>query len=394
MTAPATPLSFDTQLSSGGRLVAPDGRALPLEGTALRAEASGGVARVVLEQRFRNRPRRAAPRALQLPLPPTARSAAIAFRIGDRRIVGEVDRRQAARERFEQALVEGRTRGAARAGAIEPVHARRSATSRPAPRWWPRSSIDQRLRWLDEGAWEWRFPTVVAPRYLGEAGRVADAERVVVDVADPGAPLARGRSFASRSATRCPRAARRSRRRTRWRGRRRRAPRRVVFWLRGRRRPARPRRGGALAGGDRPGGRLARHGRGPSPGGRAGGDCGFGLLTVVPPEPGARAGAAARPDRAARHQRLDERRAARAGPARRARADRHARRRRSARADRVLRPPRRWKRGRGVRHRAGTAEGARRGSSACRPAAAPRCARASSRRLRRRARARSGRWCS
>ena len=34
-------------------------------------------------------------------------------------------------------------------------------------------SVDQRLRWLDEGAWEWRFPTVVAPRYLGEPGREA-----------------------------------------------------------------------------------------------------------------------------------------------------------------------------------------------------------------------------
>ena len=44
--------------------------------------------------------------------------------------------------------------------------------------------IDQRLRWLESGAWEWRFPTVVAPRYVGSAGRVADRERVTVDVAD------------------------------------------------------------------------------------------------------------------------------------------------------------------------------------------------------------------
>jgi Ca-activated chloride channel homolog len=29
-----------------------------------------------------------------------------------------------------------------------------------------------------------RFPTVVAPRYLGAPGRVPDADRVVVDVAD------------------------------------------------------------------------------------------------------------------------------------------------------------------------------------------------------------------
>src|SRR5690606_9309146 len=42
--------------------------------------------------------------------------------------------------------------------------------------------IDQKLRWLAEGSWEWRFPTVVAPRYSGSAGRVADADRLAVDV--------------------------------------------------------------------------------------------------------------------------------------------------------------------------------------------------------------------
>ena len=47
-------------------------------------------------------------------------------------------------------------------------------------------SIDQRLRWLDEGAWEWRFPTVVAPRYLGAPGTVPDADRVAQDVAGVG----------------------------------------------------------------------------------------------------------------------------------------------------------------------------------------------------------------
>src|SRR5262249_39466573 len=45
-------------------------------------------------------------------------------------------------------------------------------------------TVDQRLLWTDEGAWEWRFPTVVMPRYLGAAGRVKDAERVTQEVAD------------------------------------------------------------------------------------------------------------------------------------------------------------------------------------------------------------------
>src|SRR5690606_11623496 len=37
--------------------------------------------------------------------------------------------------------------------------------------------------WIDGGQWELRFPTTVAPRFLGEPGRVPDAERVAVDVA-------------------------------------------------------------------------------------------------------------------------------------------------------------------------------------------------------------------
>src|SRR5690606_11162493 len=46
-------------------------------------------------------------------------------------------------------------------------------------------AIDQPLAWLAEGAWEWRFPTVVAPRY---AAGVADAEAIAVDV-HLGAPI-------------------------------------------------------------------------------------------------------------------------------------------------------------------------------------------------------------
>lgn len=42
-------------------------------------------------------------------------------------------------------------------------------------------TIDHPLAWIS-GGWEWRFPTVVAPRYLGGDGTVRDAEAVTVDV--------------------------------------------------------------------------------------------------------------------------------------------------------------------------------------------------------------------
>jgi Ca-activated chloride channel homolog len=191
--APTPTESLTVVPSSGGRLVAPDGRTLALRGVALRAEAGGGLARVVLEQRFRN----AHPDPLQvtylLPLPADGAVSAFTFRVGDRRVVGEVDRRAAARERFEAALLEGRTaalveqdRAALFTQEIGNIPAGAEVVAELV--------IDQRLGWLDEGAWEWRFPTVVAPRYLGAGGRVADGERVTVDVVEP--PMDIGASLA------------------------------------------------------------------------------------------------------------------------------------------------------------------------------------------------------
>src|SRR5262249_43500948 len=49
-------------------------------------------------------------------------------------------------------------------------------------------TVDQPLLWLDGGEWEYRFPTTVAPRYLGAEGRVPDAGRIRVDVAQDALP--------------------------------------------------------------------------------------------------------------------------------------------------------------------------------------------------------------
>ena len=171
--------------SAGGRLVASDGRTLPLRAVAITADTRGGLARVVLEQRFTNAFSEALRVTYLVPLPADGAVSAYAFRMGDRRIVGEIDRREAARERFETALVEGRT-----AALVEQDRAnlftQEIGNIPPGAEVVAELVIDQRLTWLDEGAWEWRFPTVVAPRYLGADGRVADAGRAVVDVAENG----------------------------------------------------------------------------------------------------------------------------------------------------------------------------------------------------------------
>src|SRR5262245_43955369 len=166
---------------SGGRLVTPDGRTLPLEGTSLETSACGGIARTVLRQRFRNVFDEPLQVRYQVPLPADGAVSGYAFVIGDRRVVGEVDRKKAARERYEQALVEGRS-----AALLEQDRSSlftQDLGNIPAGATLVAElTVDQKLRWLPEGRWEWRFPMVAAPRYLG--GRVVDADRVAIDVAD------------------------------------------------------------------------------------------------------------------------------------------------------------------------------------------------------------------
>jgi Ca-activated chloride channel homolog len=169
--------------SNGGRLTTVDGRTLPLKHARVTAEATGGIARVVLQQTFINPHRdRLAVRYL-LPLPSDGAVSGFSFRIGNRLITGEVDRRARARERFEQALVSGKT-----AALLE--EDRDSLFTQEIGNIPPQSEIvaeiiiDQPLIWLYEGAWEWRFPTVVGPRYMGQEGRVADAKKLTVDVAN------------------------------------------------------------------------------------------------------------------------------------------------------------------------------------------------------------------
>jgi Ca-activated chloride channel family protein len=185
MHAPSPSPSY---LSHGSRLVAVDGRTLPLVATAIAADACGGLARVVVEQRFRNAHDVPLTVTYSLPLPPDAAVSAYAFRVGDRRVVGEIDRRASARERFEESVLEGKT-----AALLEQdrssLFTQEIANVPPGGEVVAEVTIDQRLRFLSEGEWEWRFPRTVAPRYLGEEGRVPDAARLVQDMTEAPLPV-------------------------------------------------------------------------------------------------------------------------------------------------------------------------------------------------------------
>ncbi|MBX7101094.1 MAG: VWA domain-containing protein [Myxococcaceae bacterium] len=175
----------ESEPSSGCRLVSTDGRTLPLLGTELLAEARGGVARVSLQQRFKNPFDEPLKVTYQLPLPADGAVSGFAFQLGADRVVGVVEPKGKARERFEEAILSGRTaaileqtRSSLFSQEVGNIPARGEVTVEV--------QIDQKLAWLPEGAWEWRFPTVVAPRYLGGAGRVRDAQDVTVSIAEGG----------------------------------------------------------------------------------------------------------------------------------------------------------------------------------------------------------------
>ncbi len=170
-----------TGVSSGAELVTADGRTLALTAAALHVAARGGIARCVLEQRFENKFEERLHVTYRMPLPADGAVSGYSFTIGGRVVRGVVDRKQKARERFEQAIVKGHT-----AGLLEQERAdifTQSLGNIPAGEGISvMIEIDQRLVWLPEGEWELRFPTVIGPRYIGSADTINDARATHVKV--------------------------------------------------------------------------------------------------------------------------------------------------------------------------------------------------------------------
>lgn len=174
-----------TDRSSGGRLVTDDGRELPLREASLEGRARGGLARIELLQRFANPHAEPLRVHYALPLPPGGIVAGYSLTVGERTIRGTIERREEARLEFEQALADGRL-----ASLLEQertsLFTQEVGNVPPGAEVVVRIAVDQKLDWIAGGEWEWRFPTVVAPRYLGSDGRVPDAARIEIDVIERG----------------------------------------------------------------------------------------------------------------------------------------------------------------------------------------------------------------
>ena len=167
----------------GAELLTPDGRSLPLVSAKLRVEAGGGLARVVLEQTFENPYDDTLRVTYKMPLPADGAVSGYAFTIGSRTISGKVDRKERARARFEEAIVQGKTAALLEQHKAD-IFTQEIGNIPPHRTIVAQITIDQRLAWKPEGEWELRFPTVIGPRYVGANVSAEDRKASHVELAE------------------------------------------------------------------------------------------------------------------------------------------------------------------------------------------------------------------
>ncbi|MEX2530783.1 MAG: VIT domain-containing protein [Gemmatimonadota bacterium] len=170
-------------------LVSVDGRRYPLASAEVQARAEGGLALTTLRQFFRNPWREPLEVLYTLPLPADGAVLGYEIQVGDRRIVGEIQTREAAAEAYREALYEGRTAGLLEQDRDDTFQQRLGNIPGETP-------VEVEIRVLhplgflegESARWAYRFPTTVGVRYMGAPGRVADRERLEPDRAAEGLP--------------------------------------------------------------------------------------------------------------------------------------------------------------------------------------------------------------
>ena len=169
-----------------------DGEAvpLPLEHTEVAATVSGFLASVEVVQRFGNPFPDPIEAVYVFPLPQRAAVYAMEMQVGDRRIKGMVKKRAEARAVYEQAKAAGKT-------ASLLTQERPNVFTQSVANILPGDTILVTLRYAedlryDRGAYEFVFPMVVGPRYVGggvptgkagtgwspDTSRIPDASRI------------------------------------------------------------------------------------------------------------------------------------------------------------------------------------------------------------------------
>ena len=159
-----------------------------LKHTDIRAQISGGIALVTVEQQFSNPSKVPVEAVYTFPLPNQAAVNAMEFTVGDRRIIGEIKRREQARQIYNEAKSAGK-RTALLDQERPNIFTQSVANVMPGDDLRVKISFVQRLDYKG-GAYEWACPTVVGPRYSAGGGYVQTGERGVGDASKVMPPIA------------------------------------------------------------------------------------------------------------------------------------------------------------------------------------------------------------
>lgn len=136
--------------------------------TSVTTHISGAVARVEVEQQFSNPSKTPIEAIYTFPLPEKSAVDGMEFRIGSRRIVGQIKEKEQARKIYDQAKSTGK-----RAALLD--QERTNIFTQSVANIMPGDKISVRISFVQPldysgGAYEWSFPTVVGPRYTGKSG--------------------------------------------------------------------------------------------------------------------------------------------------------------------------------------------------------------------------------
>ena len=140
----------------------------PLQHTDVQANVKGYVARVTVEQRFHNPSNSPVEAVYTFPLPEDAAVDDMTIKVGDRIVVGEIKRREEAREIYERARDAGQT-----AALLD--QERPNIFTQSVANLMPGTDIVVHISYVnllkyDDGGYELVYPMVVGPRFIPGSG--------------------------------------------------------------------------------------------------------------------------------------------------------------------------------------------------------------------------------
>lgn len=178
--------SFDAQTATSGSLEAftKKGKHLgnsPLKHTKVKADISGFLARVTVEQEFENNFNQPIEAIYTFPLSENSAVDNMTMKIGSRTIRGKIKRKEEARKIYEQAKTDGKT-----ASLLD--QERPNVFTQSVANILPNETIVIEISYVEnlkyeDGSYEFVFPMTVAPRYNPASVKDVDAAKVNPPVA-------------------------------------------------------------------------------------------------------------------------------------------------------------------------------------------------------------------